>query len=82
MQQEFDPPLGDKQWFQDSKEKAFTDPLFWQALGKARGWQPGERDDGSNYETSYTGEWEVRASDWFSNRIVGGDETKFWESLP
>lgn len=54
----------------------FTDPLFWQALGKARGWE--------NY---YDGEkhhlhWKDMGVRWFETRMSGGDETKFWESLP
>ena len=53
----------------------FTDPLFWQALGKARGW-----NNWSDGETHYLG-WRENAKRWFLSRMVGGDENKYWESL-
>ena len=43
-----------------------TDPLFWQALGKARGWQY----------------WKREALCYFDVRLSERDENKFWESLP
>lgn len=56
-----------------------TDPLFWQALGKARGWdeEPVGTPDGGYANIS----WESVALDWFLERLRGMDETKFWESL-
>ena len=51
------------------RNDVLLDPLFWQALGKGRGWK-GE-------------DWKYFGTDWFkTTRMSGGDETKFWESLP
>jgi hypothetical protein len=53
------------------------DPLFWQTLGKARGWNEEEGDaDGSWFP------WMIHAQQWFKETMYGGDETKFWQSLP
>jgi len=57
------------------------DPLFWQELGKARGWSE------KIIMTTFPGnvdvrEWWMHALDYFETRLSGGDETKFWESLP
>ncbi len=48
------------------------DPLFWQALGEARGW------GNPTIPTS----WLIASSSWFKLRMEGGDENKFWQSLP
>ncbi len=61
-----------------------TDPLFWQALGKAQGWE-GEKCDcvtETCAETHGATDWKWQAIKWFENRMAGGDEQKFWESLP
>lgn len=57
----------------------FTDPLFWQALGKARGWKPVSDDF---WEGESISEWLLFAHRWLENRMVGGDEQKFWERIP
>jgi hypothetical protein len=56
------------------------DPLFWQALGKTRGWSE------KTILTTFPGnvevrEWLMHALDYFETRLSGGDETKFWQSL-
>lgn len=62
------------------KYEALTDPLFWQALGKERGWK---QDTEERF-----GEWLTHSVTWHREKIGGiygdfkGDETKFWESLP
>lgn len=53
--------------FENKMIETFTDPFFWQALGKARGW----------IGTQYRNE----AKRWFDFRIMSWDETKFWKSL-
>jgi hypothetical protein len=57
------------------------DSLFWRALSKTRGWS--ERiimtKCADNVEVR---EWLMHALDYFETRLSGGDETKFWESLP
>jgi hypothetical protein len=63
-----------------SYEEIFTDPLFWQALGKARGWNDGTHRAGNGELTSIA-YWRRASIGWFENRMAGGDETKFWESL-
>lgn len=61
-----------------SQSDIFTDPLFWQSLGKARGWVFNfkEADD------SIYNQWERIAKQWFETRLSNGDEEKFWQSLP
>ncbi len=63
----------------------FCDPLFWKALGKARGWK--DREYGM--ETITNGRTWVQqfaskkyAKRWFETRLSNGDENKFWQSLP
>jgi hypothetical protein len=51
-----------------NKIVVLTDPLFWQALGKARGW--------------IKNQWIVSSRQWFETRLSNADENKFWESLP
>lgn len=71
---------------------AFLDPLYWQALGKVRGWIPSEYPDGemrctakrcTNRWCGYAGFVDPKdiARLWFENRQATGDEKKFWESL-
>lgn len=55
-----------------------TDPLFWQALGKARGWGK----IGGDAEYDPIDQWKASAVEWFEARLLNGNETKFWESLP
>ena len=61
--------------------RALTDPLFWQALGKARGWDGSTWGNG-NKDVRYQDGWFYFSHQWFSNRMVGDEEAKFWESLP
>lgn len=56
----------------DATHQKMLDPLFWQALGKARGW-----NDKWPYEDSSD-----NAARWFDTRYHNGDEIKFWQSLP
>jgi len=60
-----------------SYEQILIDPLFWQALGKARGWGEKWNIDGANFTV-----WKERANSWFRNRMSCGDENDFWQSLP
>jgi hypothetical protein len=80
---------------QDVEEKpcvTFTqvclDPLFWQALGKARGWLK-EASVFPKFSGAWKMEqernqkmWKIYALDYFETRLSGGDERKFWESVP
>lgn len=61
-------------------EQTMCDPLFWQSLGKARGWdkEPLGTPDGGYANIS----WESEGLEWFLNHLQVQDETKFWESLP
>jgi hypothetical protein len=58
---------------------ALLDPLFWQALGRARG-LTGVMV--GNDLIGYQNTWRGYATVWFETRLSNGDETKFWESLP
>lgn len=62
-------------------EKILLDPLFWQALGKARGWK-----NSTFYEVyvggTIYGEWMRKALDYFETVLSGGDIQKYFESLP
>jgi hypothetical protein len=74
--------------FSDLKNATMLDPLFWQALGKARGWTEvlvGNggivESDGRVLSQGFVPEWKMMAHDWLSMRF-DGDENKFWQSLP
>jgi hypothetical protein len=66
----------------------FTDPLFWQALGKARGWiekqaqSKEEREKASGYHIVEQDVCEKYAIQWFKTRLSNVDEIKFWQNLP
>ena len=55
-----------------------TDPLFWQALGKARGWRIYDKTtyDKRMVNRGMMDEWNRHARDWFETRMSGGDEKK------
>jgi hypothetical protein len=57
-------------------------PEFWQALGKARGWDEGHKRDGHLCLQCERENWRGIALCYFETRLSGGDEKKFWESLP
>lgn len=74
-------------------DSILLDPLFWQALGKARGWEKCGACDGSGacidvacWACRATGKWpdgwKDYASNWFHTRMNNGSESDFWESLP
>lgn len=79
-----------KSRFGRDEKYILLDPLFWQALGKARGWDEADHTGG---EAQFSGAWELQeerarnkwklfAAKWFETRLSNGDEQKFWESLP
>ena len=69
---------GDK-LFLATPEQIFTDPLFWQLLGKARGWGKYHLKDGTELEAE---KWVAYADRWFETRMNNGSESDFWQSLP
>jgi hypothetical protein len=56
-----------------------SDPLFWKALGRARGLTGVVVSDNI---IGYQNTWQGYTTVWFETRLSNGDETKFWESLP
>jgi len=71
-----------KEAFDTGTEYAiFLDPLFWQALGKARGWPYMTTANIKGLKVEEL-DWHFFAEEWFETRMSNGDETKFWESLP
>lgn len=76
------------QWVVQLQEYAcFSDPLFWQALGKERGW----KDEDISYEALQgvthslvlgLEAWAYYSMRWFSTRLSNGDESAFWQNLP
>lgn len=62
------------------------DPLFWQALGKALGWEcmANHELDGSHSDYSEckgTNIWRFRAHEYFDTKLTGGSEEAFWKEL-
>src|SRR5436853_2595530 len=62
------------------------DPLFWQALGKALGWDKYSSGDGfwgftgdEEYREELT--WKTKAHQHFDLVLTGGDTEKFWKEL-
>jgi hypothetical protein len=72
------------EWVEKNMPNYLTDPLFWQALGKARGWRTYDKTtyDKRMVNRGMMDEWNRHARDWFETRMSGGDEKKFWEQLP
>jgi hypothetical protein len=58
------------------------DPLFWQALGKARHWLKRNRAWAAYDKWNEGREEMYYAHFWFKTRMSGGNEKKLWESLP
>lgn len=56
------------------EEQIALDPLFWQALGKALGW------DGWSVQF-YGDEWLFHAHQYFDLVLTGGDTEAFWKEL-
>jgi len=75
-------------------EYVLQDSLFWQDLGKARGWEEEgqvvhsrlckKNDIGCtiNCYRQVRIDWKYLALKFFETRLTNGDMTKFWESLP
>ncbi|HSY52432.1 MAG TPA: hypothetical protein VLC46_26765 [Thermoanaerobaculia bacterium] len=61
----------------------FTDPAFWQALGKARRWSDISKFGDINFERLgvHPG-WLTLALRYFEVKLSGGDLNQFWTSLP
>lgn len=60
--------------------EAVLDPLFWQALGKALGWEKYRQPRKKNL-IGLQDDWIVHAYDYLAIRLTGGDEEKFWKEL-
>jgi len=75
------PPIGERSaeaWI----AIIITDPFFWQALGKARGWLK-RNDAWAAYDKWNKGdEWKYYAHFCLKTRLSNGDETAFWQNLP
>jgi hypothetical protein len=65
-------------------EEILLDPIFWQALGKARGWRRTEPDEPGFGEITYT-DWLCRWHDFID--VLSASPTQeqvelFWTNLP
>jgi hypothetical protein len=62
-----------------------TDPLFWQALGKALGWKKNRTFNHFTYGKfilqEYTPEWLHHALRYHELVLTGGSTEKFWKEL-
>lgn len=56
-------------------ERVALDPTFWQALGKALGWEKLETNSAEWFE------WSENAHRFYDLNLQGQDTTAFWESL-
>jgi hypothetical protein len=65
-------------WYQ---AYVMTDPLFWQALGKALGWSKELYKDNPFDGTAIWQTWQYHAHQYFDLVLTGGDTEKFWKSL-
>ena len=62
---------------EELKNKAVLDPLFWQALGKALGWE----EKVNRIDTySEVWEWKYQAHQYLHAKFNGTEE-KFWKEL-
>jgi hypothetical protein len=53
------------------------DPSFWQALGKALGWNVTGRQLAMNSKPN----WQIWATRFYDLILTGGDTEKFWADL-
>lgn len=71
----------------------FHDPAFWQALGKARGWDDLTARNFDHYElrrnlahrsdvSRFLDTWKYHALRYFETRLSSGSTEDFWKSLP
>lgn len=60
-----------------------TDPLFWQALGKALGWEQYLESGGRNKygDDEFDLSWKVYAHKYLDTVLTGGDTEQFWKEL-
>jgi len=63
-------------------EAIALDPTFWQALGKALGWDERTTDfDVDEFYMTDVQEWEFNAH-WFAHIVLtGGDTEAFWNDI-
>lgn len=71
-------------------EQMLLDPLFWQALGKALGWEEHDNNQRKLYRLSGANpdympkglyKWHDRAMNFFDLVMRNGDTEKFWSEL-
>lgn len=63
-------------------ERILQDPAFWQALGKARGWESPYGVCPNCEELSEMEAWKYHALRYFETKLSGGDTNQFWLTLP
>ncbi len=78
-------------YWRDYQGGVVIDPLFWQALGKAKGWNvehiTKDGDTAKNHRgyricSKFCGkEWLYHSTQFFDLLMTGGDIEKFWEDL-
>ena len=82
-----------KQYLEEVKsftiDGILSDPAFWQALGKARGWNYCKLHSfvGSNLDSERCNDcnhdgWLMHALRYFETRLSGGDLNRYWQNLP
>lgn len=67
----------EKKFGEANENDIASDPLFWQALGKALAW------DGKRWicMQSHKTEWQCEAHRYFDLLLTGGDVEAFWKGL-
>lgn len=58
-----------------SNFRTVQDPLFWKALGRAKGWT-----EFNNMPSDYD-EWVQKALRYFELKLTGGDEENVWKEI-
>lgn len=61
-------------WRHDEMEYIYTNPTFWQALGKTLGWKEPTNKNVQSF-------WEFKAHCFYQIIISGGDTAAFWVDL-
>jgi hypothetical protein len=72
----FDRPIGIK-----DLRTCVLRPEFWQALGKALGWDDGDHTDEGYAFSEYYWMWQYKAHKYFDLLLTGGETEKFWQDL-
>lgn len=64
-----------------SEYEVVQDPVFWQAVGKARGWVEAEIENCPDHFCFRCLEWRRHAMEYFETKLTNGSMEEYFKSL-